>query len=281
MINKLKMEIFKELENIKIWRAEKEKAIIIALHGLCESSDIFHNFAKLANQRGYTVVAIEIEGYSLIKNAKPSLYRNQRDIDRVFKLFKGYDKPIFLLGHSLGTGYALLYYAFRKPKINAIILISPPVVVLPRSVEVFFFYFLVYLVKYIFTGGKNLNMKKTFTREIRSNMFGKTMFLGLTKCKIFDLEKIVKLGLLLDGSLLLYASRIDVPTLIVQGTRDRLLYFKGAYYLYERIKSKKKNLYFVKGATHNINGLLYRGEISEKARYTANKILDWMDNIIL
>jgi len=271
----------KELVNFKIWKAKREKAIIIALHGLCSYSKIFHNFAKLANQRGYTLSAIEIEGYSLIKNTKPFLYRNLKNIDYVFKRLKESNKPIFLLGYSLGTGYALLYYILRKPKINGIILISPPIVVLPKVDRRISFYFSVYLVRYIFAGRKRLDIKKFLPKDMRSSMFGRMLFLGLTRCKILDLEKILKLGIFLDGSLLLYASRVDVPTLIVQGTRDELLYFRGAYYLYERIRSEKKDLYFVRGATHNINDLLYEGKISERARYVASKILDWMDNVIL
>ncbi|RDD52258.1 alpha/beta hydrolase [Nanoarchaeota archaeon NZ13-N] len=271
----------KGLRNVKVWRAKKEKAIIVALHGICSYSKIFHNFAKLANERGYTLSAIEIERYNLIKNTKPFLYRNLKNIDYVPKSLKGLNKPIFLLGYSLRTGYALLYYTLRKPKINGIILISPPVVVLPKIDRRISFYFLVYLVKYIFAGRKKLNIEKFFPRDIRSSMFGRMIILGLTKCRILDLEKILKLGLFLDGSLLLYASRVDLPTLIVQGTRDELLYFRSAYYLYERIRSKKKDLYFVRGGTHNLNDLLYEGKISERAKYVANKILDWIDSIIL
>jgi len=273
-------KVFDSLINLKVWEAKEEKAIIIALHGLCSYSKVFHNFAKLANQRGYTVVAIEIEGYSLIRNTKPFLYKNLEKIDCILKRLRRLNKPIFLLGYSLGTGYALLYYALRRPKINGIILISPPVVVLPKVDRRISFYFLVYLVRYIFSGRKKLDIKKFLPRDIRNSMFGKIMILSLTRCKILDLEKILKLGLFLNGSLLLYAGKVDVPTLIVQGIRDELLYFRGAYYLYERIRSEKKDLYFVRGATHNINNLLYEGEISERAKYVANKILDWMDNVI-
>jgi len=270
-----------DLKNVKMWRAKKEKAIIIALHGLCTYSEIFHNFAKLANQKGYTVVAIEIEGYNLIKNTKPFLYRNLKNIDYVFKSLKGSNRPIFLLGYSLGTGYALLYYVLRKPKISGIILIGPPVVVLPKVDRRISFYFLIYLVRYIFSGRKRLDIKKFVPKDIRNIIFVKMFFLGLTKCKILDIEKIIKLGLFLDGSLLLYASKVDIPVLIVQGTRDELLYFRGAYYLYERIRSEKKDLYFVRGGTHNLNDLLYEGKATERAKYVASKILDWMDSITL
>jgi len=266
---------------VKVWKAREEKAIIIALHGLCTYSKIFHNFARLANERGYTLLAVEIEGYNLIKNTKPFLYRNLRNIDYVLKRLKDLNKPVFLLGYSLGTGYALLYYILRRPKINGIVLISPPVVILPKIDRRISLYFLIYLIRYIFAGRKKLDIRKFLPKDVRSSMFGRMTILGLTKCRLLDLEKIIKLSLFLNRSLLLYANRVDVPTLIVQGTKDELLYFKGAYYLYERIRSEKKDLYFVREGTHNLNNLLYEGEASERAKYVANKILDWIDSIIL
>jgi len=92
----------------KRWQAENEVAIIQIAHGLGEMSDYYEEFAKLANEKHITVYLNEARGHgrtkarfnkdNIIEQYVKDIYEQNRQIRKIHTY-----KPVFILGHSLGT----------------------------------------------------------------------------------------------------------------------------------------------------------------------------------
>ena len=47
-------------------------------------------------------------------------------------------------------------------------------------------------------------------------------------------------------------SKIDIPTLIIQGSNDKIVPIISSEYVYDNLKSKDKRIILVEGVTHDI-----------------------------
>ena len=100
------------------WQAQNEIAVLQIAHGLGEMADYYEEFAKLANDHHITVYLNEARGHGRTRAA----YNSENIIEQYVKdvvelnrqIKKTYtDKPLFILGHSLGsvvTQLAILEY---------------------------------------------------------------------------------------------------------------------------------------------------------------------------
>lgn len=118
------------------------RASIVIAHGLGEHSGRYRSLACRLSENGIAVTAYDQRGHGK-SNARRGHVRRfsdyTMDLDRVLEKCRGDvsgEKPVFILGHSLG-GLIVLNFAMQHPeRISGVIASSPalaPTVEIPRS----------------------------------------------------------------------------------------------------------------------------------------------------
>lgn len=113
---------------IREWEQEESKANIVIIHGVGEHSGRYKHVGEYFFGQGFNVYTGDLVGHGLsdgervfVKSAEDYFENVNFFLSRIKN-----DKPIYLLGHSMG-GFIVLYYALKasNPKISGIILSSP------------------------------------------------------------------------------------------------------------------------------------------------------------
>lgn len=128
---------------VREWKREDNKANLIIVHGVAEHSGRYIHVAEYFLEKGINVYTGDLVGHGLsdgtrvyIKSADDYLEDLNFFIRRVEN-----DKPIFILGHSMG-GFITLYYGVKwhNPRVKGLIVTSPYLkerLDIPRSKLVF------------------------------------------------------------------------------------------------------------------------------------------------
>jgi acylglycerol lipase len=113
------------------WKAENdEKKVILLVHGLGEHCSRYDHWAKLFNEKGYSVISMDLHGHGQSEGKRghaKSLNVLLDDIDILFdkseEIFPGYKKILY--GHSMGGTLVLNHVIRRNRYIDALIVTSP------------------------------------------------------------------------------------------------------------------------------------------------------------
>jgi acylglycerol lipase len=111
------------------WQPETEaKAVIILIHGLGEHSNRYAHVAKMANDSGYSFIAMDLRGHGRsegIRGYFPSFDVVLDDMDHLLGEAQKIGKPVFFYGHSLGGNLVLYYGLTRKSDVAGVIATAP------------------------------------------------------------------------------------------------------------------------------------------------------------
>src|SRR6056297_3577779 len=110
----------------RIWKPDgKIKATIQIIHGMAEHSLRYSEFAEFMCKNGYIVAANDHPGHGVSgKDADAIGYFDEKqgwnkvcnDLEKFNQQLKaGYDKPVIIIGHSMGSFFARSMM-FRSPK---------------------------------------------------------------------------------------------------------------------------------------------------------------------
>ncbi|MHA1340064.1 MAG: alpha/beta fold hydrolase [Promethearchaeota archaeon] len=256
---------------IQKWIPQRPKGLILCQHGNNVNSDLFIPFGNLAFALNWAVLAIDNIGHGRSGPLR-GLYKDPKFIFPVYDLIikswrKKYPKSLILLiGESLGCTQIARYVATKnksslKNLINGIIFIVPPFLI--RKIEFLLNSTLTKtLVKCVgFTVLEflhYLSFKKPFftNRYFKSHNSYLPEFVEFDKNDILSNDKFYfeaiaqKIKLIADFEK--NATKIDLPTLILQGSRDSILHPSGAFSLYKIIPSKMKKIIIYKNAEHSL-----------------------------
>jgi acylglycerol lipase len=113
------------------WSPENDhKTVILLVHGLGEHSSRYAHWAERFNNKGYTMLTMDLQGHGKSGGKKghiKSLGVFLDDIDLLYnkadELFPGYKKILY--GHSMGGNLVLNYIIRRNRQIDALIVTSP------------------------------------------------------------------------------------------------------------------------------------------------------------
>lgn len=114
----------------RYWKARnKEKPVILCIHGISGDSRIFNYFAEKSANMGYNVYAIDLPGFGMSDGEKgdvPFDITTRCMHDVVTQISNKHDSTkIFMLGFSLGGLHALWYATLYQEMLRGVITLAP------------------------------------------------------------------------------------------------------------------------------------------------------------
>ncbi|MBN2179336.1 MAG: lysophospholipase [Deltaproteobacteria bacterium] len=255
------------------WVPEGEtKAVVVIVHGLAEHSGRYSHVAKRLNEDGYAVYTFDLRLHGRSGGAKAFVksfddYLADLDVFLARVREKEPQKPLFLLGHSMGGTISALFAITRKPDIRGLLLsaaalkmgddISPILISL--------------------SGIIGSILPKLPTVKLDSGAISKDPEV----IKKYDTDPLNYRGgtPARTGAEIVRATRIiqermeeiNVPILIMHGTADRLANIEGSKELNERARSADKTLKLYEGLYHEILNEPEKEEVMDD-------IIEWMNS---
>lgn len=229
------------------------KAVLLVLHGMGEHSGRYRNVVDHFVPLGYAVYALDHLGHG--KTEGPRAYIEQfSDFTDNLSIFcqmvtaEQPNKPIFLLGHSMGGGIAANYLLDHQQDFTGAVLSAPTIKVGDKV-----------------TGGTIL-MAKVLSKVAPKAGVMAVDPVGVSKdpavVEAYIQDPLVhhgKISARLGAELLIgmmritsEVSNIRLPFIVVQGGEDILVDPVGAKMLYEQASSSDKTIRFYEGLHHEV-----------------------------
>ncbi len=122
------------------WPVENSKAVIVIAHGLGEHSGRYSHVADFLNAHSYTVAALDHQGHGQSPGQKGHITSFEDYIADLYDFIEitkqqNSNKPIYLLGHSMG-GLIATGYVLRHENIDKVIISAPPYGVPGKSAQI-------------------------------------------------------------------------------------------------------------------------------------------------
>ncbi len=249
---------FKDSGNRQIfyqyWLPETDPgAVLLVVHGYAEHSGRYMNLVTRFVGLGYAVYALDHQGHGRSEGVRAYVARFEEYTDTLDQFRKivhqaQKDKPLFLIGHSMGGLIGALHLISHQDKLSGAIL-SGPGVKAPDNISAG----TIFIGKMISSVMPKIGMIKLEENAVSRDA-------GVVKAYkddplVYHGKITARLGaemLKAMGRVQAEASEIKLPILILQGTGDRLVEPSGAQMLYEKVSSVDKKVIFYEGFYHEV-----------------------------
>jgi alpha-beta hydrolase superfamily lysophospholipase len=245
------------------WLPEGEpKAALIIVHGFAEHSGRYTNVVEHFVSLGYAVYGLDHLGHGRSDGLRAHAERFE-EFTRTLKVFCDMvhdgqpEKPTFLLGHSLGGLIGAMYLLEHQAEFTGAIL-SAPCIQATGGVS-----------PITITMGKVLSVLMPKFRITGIDAAGVSRDPAVVQAYVddplvFTGKMTARLGAeLLEAMqrIVLQASRIVLPILILQGSDDLLVCPDGARELYDGVGSTDKTILVYEGLYHEVFNEPERGRV--------------------
>lgn len=232
---------------------ENVKAVLLVVHGLGEHSGRYMNVVNHFVPLGYAVYGLDHIGHGKSEGPREFVKRFEDFTDTLsiyYDMVKGWqkDKPIFLLGHSMGGAIVSYYLLDHQEDFQGAIISAPAVKV-----------------------GDNVSRFTIIMSKVLSRLAPKMGVLALDVNGIsrdpavveaynndpltFHEKTPARLGAEILSAMLRItaeAGKITLPFIVVQGGEDKLVDPAGSEMLYDKASSKDKTIKFYDGLYHEV-----------------------------
>lgn len=230
-------------------------------HGYAEHSGRYAQVAADLNARGYVVEALDLRGHGQSSGERVTVNSYEEfwdDIDTFLERVRGRNPGtrLFLLGHSMGGGVVTSYVLAREPALDGVLL-SGAAMLGPRAQPTA-------------TAAAKAPQPLPASRISRDTAI----------VAAYENDPLVYRGApnpnAAKASARAYElvqermSEIEVPLLIMHGTDDLLVPFRGSEILFERAASRDKTLKLYPGFYHEILNEPERDQV-------VTDVADWLD----
>jgi len=236
------------------WLPEgKPNAVLLIIHGLAEHSGRYMNLVNHFVPLGYAVYGIDHPGHG--KSEGPRVYVEQfadftDTIKIYFEMIRRWqpDKPIFLVGHSLGGLIGAFYLLDHQTGLTGAVL-SGPSVKIPDNITPA----IIQIGKVLSTLLPKFRLVPLEAKAVSSDpavvqayINDPLVYTGKTTARLAAeilkaMQRVMK-----------QAGQITLPVLIVQGGADRIVSPDGARILYDAIQSQDKTIKVYDGFYHEV-----------------------------
>jgi acylglycerol lipase len=249
------------------------KAIIMLVHGLNEHSGRYINVASKITPEGYPIYAIDHRGHGKSSGRRAYVKRFEDFLDdlRTFYLNivrkEAEGKPIFILGHSMGSFITMNYVRLYQEGLSGMILSGSGSKTTVSASLQFFAKILSFITPTIaielpFEEEWITRDKEEIKKYDEDPLCGtKTTFrLGA------EINKWIKIGFK-------KVNQIRIPTLLQRGSADQS--FDGIDKLFEKIGAEDKTLKIYEGLKHEIYN-----ELIDDRKIVLKDLLNWLNDHI-
>ena len=236
------------------WLPEGEvRAVLLIVHGLAEHSGRYMNLVNRFVPLGYAVYGIDHVGHGRSEGRRLYVERFV-DYTEPLKTYSDMarcwqpDKPVFLVGHSMGGLIGALYLIAHQEELAGAVL-SGPAVKVPGKIS-----------PATMIIGRMLSALIPKAGLVSLEAEGVSRDPAVVKAYLADPlvcrgKMTARLGAEMIGAMERVgaeANRITLPVLILQGGADRLVDPSGARMLYEKVASSDKKLIVYEGFFHEV-----------------------------
>ena len=236
------------------WLPEGEpKAILLVVHGLAEHSGRYMNVVNFLVPSGYAVYGIDHIGHGKSHGKRVYVKRFQdytKTLKNYFDMIREWqpEKPIFLIGHSMGGLISAAYLLEHQDELSGAVLSGPGIKV-PDNIS-----------QAIIFVGNMLSIIMPKAGLIQLDAEGVSRDPAVVDAYVNDpLVYTGKITARLGAELLKamqyvtdQAPKIRLPIMIVQGSDDKLVDPSGAQLLYDLVSSKDKTIKIYNGFYHEV-----------------------------
>jgi alpha-beta hydrolase superfamily lysophospholipase len=229
------------------------KASLLILHGLGEHSGRYMNVVNHLVPLGYAAYALDNIGHGKTEGPQEIIERFDDFTDPVtsyYNMVKGWqpDKPIFMLGHSLGGLIATYYLLDHQADFTGAI-ISAPLIKVGESVTpatILMGKILSKVAPKVGLMAVDASLISHDPAVVSTYIRDPLVFHGKTPARLAG--ELLKAMLRVSAEL----QKITLPFIVLQGCDDKLVEPAGAQMLYEKSSSKDKTIKMYPGLYHEV-----------------------------
>ena len=236
------------------WLPDAEpRAVILISHGLAEHSGRYMNLVDRFVPLGYAIYSLDHLGHGRSDGTRVYVKRFSdftNVLGEYLKMIEKWqpDKPMFLLGHSMGALIAAVFLLDHQSAFTGAILSGPSVVV-PKNVSrltIFMARILSALAPKLGVMSLDAEAISRDREVVRAYIDDPLVYTGKTTARLaYELVRAMQ-------RVTEEASRITLPMMILQGGADRLVDPNGARILYDTIGSSDKAIKVYDGLYHEV-----------------------------
>jgi acylglycerol lipase len=252
------------------WRPADPIATVIIVHGYAEHSDRYQEIAVQWVEQGFAVYTFDLRGHGRSPGRRGfvrSFGDYLADLEAFFRRVQAQapDQPIFLFGHSLGGAIAALFTLRERPQIRGLILSSAVLTVNrdPSSLPIRFMQAIGHWLPLLPT--LKLDSRAISRDPVIVSRYQTDPQVYHGRFPARTLAEILKA----IAEIQFRAGELQVPLLILHGTRDRLTQVEGSKSLYAGASSSDKTLKLYDGFYHELLNEPEKDQIGAE-------IADWM-----
>ena len=235
---------------------DSDKPTLVFIHGWVANMTIWNKEVDFFNKQGFSTLQIDLRGHGL--SDKPenisdySFEKFAKDINLIIDKEKL--ENFVLIGHSMGGMISLKYYEMFSQKVSGLILCSTTSNFLKfnkiKTMSPFVNHVVSFLEKNVYLKDDNFKHLQEFNLSKLKSVSEISLFLkGLENTPLKSVLSCLEV--MFDFNIDSVLSKIDIPTLIIEGENDHALPIKNSYNLSKHIESS--DIKIISDANHAIN----------------------------
>lgn len=245
------------------WLPEGEsRAVLLIVHGLAEHSGRYMNVVNYFVALGYAVYGVDHVGHGKSSGTRVYVERFEDYTDTLktyFDMVRRWqaDKPIFLVGHSMGGLIGAVYLLSHQAELTGAVLsgpavkvhgsVSPAVIFVGKLISV--------LMPKLGLIGLEAEGVSRDPAVVQAYVNDPLVCRGKVTARLS--AEFVKAMRRVAAE----ATKITLPILILQGSADRLVDPKGAQMLYDAVNSVDKTIKIYDGLYHEVYNEPEHGQV--------------------
>lgn len=219
------------------WKAQKNsRGTLVIVHGLGEHAGRYEQLAKELNTAGYSVISADLPGHGKSPGQRGHIRSFEDFYSVVDEMLQNAEPPLYLMGHSLGGLIALRYIQEKEHKVEKLVLSNPALKVEINPILRFILAFLNVLApRTTFDNRINVEMlsrnKDAVKRYVEDKLVHRKVTARLVCQTIENIHRAF-----------LDVERVDIPTLLILSTSDRVVPPEATERFFESLRGPKKLL---------------------------------------